>query len=102
MVARSFDDRLLGACVVPLHEIEAATGTEPSFILNHIEILNRRGVISEPDTDEYGRPFCNLHGDFDSGWNYWGDIRDYCKKTGVQITKICVDLNFSAFDYWVQ
>lgn len=102
MVARSFDDRLLGACVVPLHEIEAATGKEPSFILNHIEILNRRGVISEPDTDEYGRPFCNLHGDFDSGWNYWGDIRDYCKKTGVQITKICVDLNFSVFDYWGQ
>ena len=101
MVTRSFDD-MLGGCMVPLHEIEAATGKEPSFILNHIEILNRRGVISEPDTDEYGRPFCNLHGDFDSGWNYWGDIRDYCKKTGVQITKICVDLNFSVFDYWGQ
>lgn len=98
MVARSFDD-MLGGCVVPLHEIEAVTGKEASFIMNHIEILNRRGVISEPDTDEYGRPFCNLYGDFNSGWNYWGDIRDFCKKTGEQINKVCVDLNFSVFDY---
>lgn len=98
MVARSFDD-MLGTCVVPLHEIEAATGKDPSFILNHIEILNRRGVISELDTDEYGRPFCNLYGDFNSGWNYWGNIRDYCKKTGEPITKICVELKFSVFDY---
>lgn len=32
--------------------------------MNHIEIFNRRGMISEPDTDEYGRLFCNLYGDF--------------------------------------
>ena len=99
MVERSFDDMLLGACVVPLHEIQAATRKDPSFILNHIEILNRRGVISEPDTDEYGRPFCILYGDFNSGWNYWGNIRDYCKKTAVPTSKICVELNFSVFDY---
>ena len=84
---------------MPLHEIEAATGKAHSFIMNHIEILNRRGVISEPDVDEHNRPFCNLYGDINSGWNYWGDIRDYCKKTGEQITKICVELNFSVFDY---
>ena len=84
--------------MVPLHEIEAATGKNASFIMNHIEILNRRGVISEPDTDEYGRPFCNLYGDFNSGWNYWGNIRDYCKMIGEPITKICVELDFSVFD----
>lgn len=98
MVARSFDDRV-GGCVVPLHEIEAATGKEPSYIINHIEVLNRRGIISEPDTDEYGRPFCNLYGDSNSGWNYWGDIRDYCKKIGEAIDIICVEVNFSVFDY---
>lgn len=98
MVARSFDDMLRG-CMVPLHEIKAATGKDASFIMNHIEILNRRGVISEPDTDEYGRPFCNLYGDFNSGWNYWGNIRDYCKMIGEPITKICVELQFSVFDY---
>ena len=43
--------------------------------------------------------YCWKGDSFDLGWNYWGDIRDYCKKTGVQITKICVDLNFSVFDY---
>ena len=99
MVTRSFDD-MLGGCMVPLHEIEAATGKNASFIMNHIEILNRRGVISEPDTDEYGRPFCNLYGDFNSGWNYWGNIRDYCNMIGEPITKICVELDFSLFDYF--
>lgn len=99
MVTRSFDD-MLGGCMVPLHEIEAATGKNASFIMNHIEILNRRGVISEPDTDEYGRPFCNLYGDFNSGWNYWGNIRDYCNMIGEPITKICVELDFSVFDYF--
>lgn len=97
MVARSYDDKF-GGCVVSLHEIEAATGKEPSFILNHIEILKRRGVISEPETDEYGCPFCNLYGDFNTGWNYWEDIRDFCKRTGEPITNICVELNFSVFD----
>lgn len=98
MVARSFNDNL-GGCVVPLHEIEAATGKNPVFIREHIEILNRRELISKPDTDEYGLPYCNIYGDFDSGWNYWGDIRDYCKKIGESTTKICVDLQFSVFDY---
>lgn len=97
MVTRSFND-MLGGCVVPLHEIEAATGKDSSFLIKHIDILNRRGVISEPDTDEYGRPFCNLYGDFESGWNYWGDIRDFCKKTGNSISKIFNDLDFSVFD----
>lgn len=98
MVARSFDDRC-GTCIVPLHEIEAATGKNSSYILNHIEILNRRRVISEVYTDEYRRPFCDLYGDSNSGWNYWKDIRDFCKKTGESMTKICVDLDFSLFDY---
>ena len=98
MVSRSFDD-MMGGCVVPLHEIEAATGKEPIFIIKHIEILNRRGVISEPDTDEYGCPFCNLYGDYNTGCNYWRDIRDYCKRAGESINKICVELNFSIFDY---
>lgn len=98
MVTRSFDDRL-GRSVVPLHEIEAATGKDSLFLIKHIEILNRRGVISEPDRDEYGRPYCDLYGDFNSGWNYWRDIRDFCNKTGEPLEKICVKLDLSIFDY---
>lgn len=98
MVARSFDDAY-GNCVVPIYEIESATGKDASFIINHMGILNRRGVVSEADVDEYGRPYCNLCEDNHSGWNYWGDIRDYCKKIGEQVTKICVDLDLSVFDY---
>ena len=98
MVTRSFDDRL-GRSLVPLHEIEAVTGKDSSFLVKHIEILNRRGVLSEADIDEYRRPYCELYGDFNSGWNYWRDIRDFCKKTGEALEKICVELDFSIFDY---
>lgn len=97
MVTRSFND-IVGRCVVPLYEIEVATGKDSYFINNHIDILNRHGLSSEPDMDEYGRPFCNLYGDSKSGWNYWGDIRDFCKKSDNSINKICVEVDFSVFD----
>lgn len=97
MVNRSFSD-ILGYCNVPLHEIELAICKDSSYILLQIDILKRRGLISEPDADEYGCPFCLLYGDFETGWNYWNDIREFCKITGISTNEICVNLNFSLFD----
>ncbi len=97
MVSRSFSDRA-GGCVVPLHEIESATCKDISYILQQIDILKRRGIISEPDADEYGCPFCLLHDDSETGWNYWNDIREFCKRVNIPVNEICVDLNFSLFD----
>lgn len=87
-----------GDCSVPLHEIEAATGRDPSYILRQIDILKRRGLISTPDEDEYGCPFCILCNDHESEWNYWRDIKEFCKIRDIQINAIFVDLNFSLFD----
>lgn len=97
MVSRSFPDRL-GNCNIPLHEVEAAICKDSSYMLMQIDMLKRRGLISEPDADEYGCPFCVLYGDFESGWNYWNDIREFCRKTGISTNEICVNLNFSLFD----
>lgn len=97
MVDRSFSD-VLGNCNVPLHEIESAICMDASYILLQIDILKRRRLISEPDADEYGCPFCVLYGDYETGWNYWNDIRDFCKITGIPTSEICVNLNFSLFD----
>lgn len=97
MVSRSFPD-ILENCTVPLHEIEAAICKDSSYILLQIDILKRRGLISEPDMDEYGCPFCVLYGDHDTGWSYWNDIREFCRKSGISTNEICVNLNFSLVD----
>lgn len=97
MVSRSYKDRV-GDCCVPLHEIESATGKTSMYIIQQVDILKRRAIISTPDTDEYGCPYCKLYGDFETGWNYWNDIREFCKKTGILFDTICVKLDFSVFD----
>jgi len=97
MVSRSFKD-IWGNCSVPLHEIESATGKNSSYVLQQIDILKRRNLISEPDMDEFNCPFCTLYGDHETGWNYWDDIREFCKKSKIPTNKIVVDLNFSLFD----
>lgn len=32
------------------------------------------------------------------GFPYWNDIREFVKKTGTPIERICCDLDFSVFD----
>lgn len=97
MASRSFED-WQHDCIVPLHEIAAATGKEESYILCHIEILKRRGLISEPEAYENEGAFCTLYSDAETDWSYWNDIRDFCKRTDIAIDRICVDLDFSVFD----
>ncbi len=97
MVFRSFSDRAHN-CIVPLHEVQAATGKEFDYILKHVEILNRRGILSEIYEDEYNCPFCNLYEDSDTLWDYWNDIREFCKRADIPLGRVCVDLDFSIFD----
>jgi len=97
MVSRSFEDWQRN-CIVPLHEVAAATGKDESYILSQIEILGRRGLISEPEVYENEGAFCTLCSDAETGWSCWSDIREFCKRTGTAMEKICVDLDFSLFD----
>ncbi|WP_423055631.1 hypothetical protein [Acetobacterium carbinolicum] len=97
MVNRS-DTNNYGDSVVPLHEVELATGKDPSYLLQQIDILKRRHLISEPDSEEYGCYFCLLYGDRESGWDYWNDIKEFCTRTNISLEKILTDLDFSLFD----
>lgn len=84
-------------CIVPIHEIEGATGLDQFSILKNVEILARRGITSYIE-EEDNLPVCTLLEDLDTGWLYWNDIREFSKKTGISIKNICVDLDFSVFD----
>ena len=98
MVMRSYDDGV-GNCMVPLDEIEAATGKDSRYLLKHIDILNRRDIISEPYLDECERAFCDLYEDKETLWNCWNDIREFCRRCDISIKQICYELDFSVFDY---
>lgn len=95
MVMRSYRDHC--GCIVPIHEVEKATGLKPESIIQNIEILERRRIASEIDVED-GIPTCSLLEDPESLWLYWDDIREFVKETEIPIERICCDLNFSVFD----
>ena len=95
MVMRSYKDHC--GCIVPIHEIEKATGLKPESIIQNIEILERRRIASEIDVED-GIPTCSLLEDPESLWLYWDDIREFVKETEIPIERICCDLDFSVFD----
>ena len=95
IVMRSYE--CMWKCLVPIHEIEEATGLDQLSIWRNVEILARRGITSYIEEEDY-LPICTLLGDSATGWPYWNDIREFSKKTGVPIEEICSKLNFSVFD----
>lgn len=97
MVYHSFQD-IVGNCLVPLHEVEYAISREASYIVPHIEILGRKGIVSQPYNIEDGCPICTLYGDVETGWGYCNDIREFCKRAGISVISVFEDLNFSVFD----
>ena len=65
--------------------------------MQNVEILARRGIASDID-GENGMPICTLDEDPDTLWAFWNDIREFVKKTGIPIERICCNLDFSVFD----
>lgn len=97
MVGHSFQD-IVGNCLVQLQEVEYAINRDASYIVSHIDILYRRGIVSQPYINENGCPICALYGDGESGWSYCNDIREFCKRAGISVINVFADLNFSVFD----
>lgn len=97
MISRSFQD-IMDKCYVPLKEIELSINRDEAFIYQNIDILNRRNIISLPGFDDYGQPFCILYPDYETGWSFCNDIREFCMRAPIPIVSILVDLNFSLFD----
>lgn len=95
MVMRSY--KKYGVSIVPIHEIEKATGLETVNIIQNVEMLERRGIITDIEIEDE-IPTCRLSEDPDTLWPYWEDIREFIEKTGIPIERICCELDFSVFD----
>lgn len=97
MVKRSFTYNEW-ECRVPLNEIQVVTQKDDYYIIYQLDILRRRGLVSEQLIDDFNCPFCILLPDRETGWSYWDDIREYCKKSNISTDDILVNLDFSLFD----
>jgi hypothetical protein len=95
MIKRSYMKREKSE--IALHEIEKAIGRDPTFLIQHIDILSRYDISSGHYEDEYGNYFIHLVND-DSGWKYWDDIKVFSENENVDIRDIIVKLNFTLFD----
>ena len=97
MIMKSYDSNS-NYCdrIIPIHEVEKSISLKPLKIKQNIEILNRKGIVSEID-EENGIPTCGLLKD-NTDWSIWSDIIIFSEKTGVSIEEIFYNLNFSVFD----
>ncbi|MDX8367873.1 hypothetical protein [Cytobacillus sp. IB215665] len=72
--------------------------SDPSQIRDHYEILVRYGFVSEMDYDY------NLEAEVvpiescDNGWDFWGDLKEYCNITEFTLEDFIMDINFEGLD----
>lgn len=66
----------------------------PTDILERYEIIS---PFDQSDYEYYGRDIRSLCSN-NPDWNYWYDIKMFCKAEGIDIERIIVDLDFSVFD----
>lgn len=97
MVMRAKKGLGIDTLIIPVDEVINATDIDKKTCSIHIDSLKRNGLVSDMEmNNENGCTECFLYGNPE--WNYWKDIRSFCQKTGIDITKICYELDLSVFD----
>jgi hypothetical protein len=79
---------------VPFREIAEAANLKDHYLLEHGEILAKYG-IGLVDSD--GRRTIRLRS-CKSGWYVWGDLNEFCRRTGDPLRSIILDLKFNLLD----
>jgi|JI8StandDraft_1071087.scaffolds.fasta_scaffold58141_2 hypothetical protein len=97
MVDRSSYNQPENKTIIALHEIEFAIVKDSSYILKHLDILERKDLVSEHYLDDHNRPYSRII-NHDTGWNYWKDILEFCRKKSISLDEVIVNVNFSVFD----
>lgn len=80
---------------LPTHELEQVTNLGPDDLWPHIDTLTRYGIAALDD-DWDGRQWVYTH--TLDGWPFWGELRDYCQRTGLELSAFIIDLRFDLLD----
>lgn len=83
-----YDDR------IPFREIAEAANLDDHYLLEHGDILAKYdiGLVSSDHGRIIRLKFCK------SGWYLWGDLIEFCRRTGDPLRSIIVDLKFNLLD----
>jgi hypothetical protein len=79
---------------VPFREIAEAANLRDHYLLEHGEILAKYD-IALVDSDEVRNirlKSCR------SGWYLWGDLKEFCRRTGDPLRSLIIDLKFNLLD----
>ncbi len=95
MIARSTPS-YFGNKVI-LHEIEKVTGN-PEEVKKHYDLLLKYRFLSEAEHDYDLNTYVVFIQKFDSGWDFWNDLRDFCNATSIALEEFIVQLNFARLD----
>ncbi|SDO30158.1 hypothetical protein [Halobacillus aidingensis] len=90
MVARSEGSE------INLNEIRDVTGSSQSEMVNAVAMLERYGLITEPEENEYLIPVTYFQ-EYDM-WDMWYEIKKYSEQSSISLKNIIEDMQFSLFD----
>ncbi|WP_340012238.1 hypothetical protein MHI32_09605 [Paenibacillus sp. FSL H7-0690] len=82
---------------VILHEIEKVTA-DAKGVKEHYDLLSKYGFISDVDKDDELNTYVVYIHKFRSGWDFWLDLMEFCKSTGLALEEFIVQLNFSRLE----
>ncbi|MEB9694857.1 hypothetical protein [Bacillus thuringiensis] len=86
MLKRSEDD------MINLDEIQEVTGLTDREMVKHVNILFKKGLITEPEGDEYGTAMSSFE------WDLWSSIKDYAQRSSITLEEIIDNIDFSLLD----
>jgi hypothetical protein len=80
---------------LPTHELEQVTGLGPEDLWPHIDTMTRYHIACVDEDFDSRRWVATYAVD---GWPFWRDLKDYCQRTGLQLSAFVNDLRFDLLD----
>jgi|694.fasta_scaffold58807_1 hypothetical protein len=79
---------------IQFREIAEAANLDDLYLLEHVNILAKYdiGLVYKDNGRIISLKFCK------SGWYLWGDLNEFCRRTGDPLRSIIVDLKFNLLD----
>lgn len=81
-----------------LHEIEKVTGLDAHEVKEHYDLLCKYKFITEAEKDEDIFTWVVLLKEFNSGWEFWSDLKKFCDNEEIKLDEFIVQLNFVRLD----
>jgi hypothetical protein len=84
---------------LPYHELQLVTDTEPDLLSQHVDLLQRYGIVDLWEDDGVWFILTKALGLLDyPDWPFWREVRRFCGRTGVSLERLIMDMRFDLLD----